>query len=71
MIKQVLKFRSDTKTIPSDEDLMKCLEIQKNSPDKIVELHWHFRWSGNYKISFENANTLEEVKEKMPKCYRV
>ena len=71
MIKQVLEFLSDTKTIPSDEDLMKCLEIQKNNPDKIVELHWNRRWSGHFYISLEGVTTLKEAKNKLPKGYCV
>ncbi len=69
MVKQMLYYYLTDKEIPDDEDLLKCLETQKNNPDKIVVLKHYKRWSGWYEVWFNDKSTLEEVKDSMPKYY--
>ena len=43
MVKQMLYYSLTDKEIPDNEDLLKCLEVQKNNPDKIAVLKYYKR----------------------------
>ena len=68
MVKQILYYYTDS-DIPDDKELLECLEVQKNNPDKIVVLKYFKRWSGGYEVWFNGKTTLEEVIDSMPKVY--
>ena len=74
MIKELLELTKLGYGIPEDEELEQCIKIQKENPDKLVKLHYTVKWSGQYCIYFMNddgtiSETIEEVKEGMPKYY--
>ncbi len=54
--------------IPSDEEILQGIEIA-NSEDCIVRLKWFFPYSGQYKLHITKGMTLEDCKDKLPKCY--
>ena len=71
MIKQLLYYYKTEHGVPTDEDLLQCLNIQKENPDKIVILKYYKKWSGWFEVWFNDKSTLEEVRESMPKYYCV
>ncbi len=71
MIKQLLYYYKTEHGVPTDEDLIQCLSIQDENPDKIVILKYYKNWSGWYEVWFDDKFTLEEVRKSMPKGYPV
>ena len=55
---------------PSDEEILEGIEIA-NKENCIVRLTWYFPYSGNYKLEIEKGMTIEECKNKLPRCYPV
>lgn len=73
MVKKVIEFKliqEKSKQKPTDEDILECLNYAKEHPNESVNLTWIF-WSMAYNLCFDDVNTLEEAKEKMPKKYYV
>lgn len=71
MVKQIQYYLLTENGVPTDNDLIECLNIQKENPDKIIVLKYFKKWSGWFEVWFNDVKTLEEVKEKMPKYYCV
>ena len=76
MICEIIEFDVIGSGTPSDEDLQKCIDIQKNNPDKRVILNYTVAWSGEYCIYFMDIegnifDTIEEVRSTMPRYYPV
>ena len=53
---------------PNDEDILECIKIAKDE-GVIIELKWYIKWSGWYSLYISEDNTLEECKDKIPRCY--
>ena len=76
MIREIIEFDVIGYGTPSDEDLQKCIDIQKKNPDKKVILNYMVVWSGQYRVYFMDIegnifDTIEEVRSTMPRYYAV
>ena len=54
---------------PSNEDILELIEIAKSNLDSQVIVHWWVKYNGWYSRRIDATDTLETVKEKMPKSY--
>ena len=70
MITKVELFQCDFDHVPSDADLLKCIDIAKGN-GCIVQLQWTLKWSGNYFIQVTKDSTLQTLKDKLPKSYGI
>ena len=54
---------------PNDEDIIELIEIAKQNLDCQVIIHWYTKYSGWYNRRIYPNDTIETVKERMPKVY--
>lgn len=59
-----------TKGHPTDNTIREALNIVKGQ-QFVIELHWFVQYSGNYEVCISSDDTLESVKERLPKIYPV
>lgn len=67
MIKEIKNYYCDT--IPKEEDLLAALEVANTNPRAWIKLSWQFY--GPYSIIVTYEDTLETLKDKLPKVYPV
>lgn len=70
MLTEVKLYQCEFDRTPTDDDLLKCIEIAKED-DCIVHLQWCLKWSGNYYVQVTKDSTLETIKERLPKIYGI
>ena len=68
-MKPIKEFMCDY-TKPSDKEIEEAVSIA-STEDCVVKLYYNYPYSGNYKVYVHPNETVEEVKEKLPKCYAV
>ena len=66
-MKLIKEYMCDKRT-PSDKEIEEAVNIA-TTEDCVVKLFWIYPYSGEYKAYVYPADTVEEVKEKLPKCY--
>ena len=80
MIKELKYYFTVDRSVPSDEDIQQCIDLQKENPDVIIILKWYFPWNGWHELWFSNEpgrkprediKTIEDARERMPKRYGV
>lgn len=67
MIREIKQYYCDG--IPSENDLMEALKAAESNPRCWIQLSWDF-W-GPYSIIVTYEDTLETIKDKLPKVYPV
>ncbi len=55
---------------PKDEDILQAIEIAANNKC-LVELHWSVVYSGRYRMTVSESDTLDSVKKFIPKYYGI
>ena len=55
---------------PKDADILDAIEIATKN-NCIVELNWAVAYSGRYKVSVSQSDTVESVKKFIPKYYGI
>ena len=77
MIKELKYYFTVDRSVPSDEDIQQCIDMQKENPDVIIVLKWFVGWNGYHELWFsenkmrEDIKTIEDARERMPKRYGV
>lgn len=56
--------------VPSDEEIMECLEIVNNE-NCIVKLIWFLPYNSWHEFFVEKGMTFEECKDKLTKVYEI
>lgn len=77
-MKKIVYYLSEN-TVPNDEELQKCLDIQAANPDEEIVLKWYipapdyFLQSYWYELWFgvNNLKTIKDCRENMPEYYPV
>lgn len=67
MIREIKQYYCDT--IPKESDLIAALEVAQANPRAWIQLSWDY--FAPYAIIITYEDTLETVKDKMPKVYAV
>ena len=65
MLRKITYFTTDKKK-PNDLELDYCIKYANEHPDEKVVLEWK-GWSMTYRVCFDDVNTIEEARAKMPK----
>jgi hypothetical protein len=68
MIKEVKTYY--VSDVPNDDDINEAIS-KAASLNVIVKLFWHVPYSGDYEMYIGSEDTLETVKEHMPKMYGI
>lgn len=77
MIKKLEYYFTVDNRVPSDGDILECIELQKKNPDKIIIIKWYFPHNGWHELWFSNdrfyedITTIEQARERMPRVYPV
>lgn len=56
--------------IPTDEEILECIDIVNKEENCIIRLNWYF-YSSKYTLEINKGATFEECKSKLPKSYPV
>lgn len=70
MITRVISVTTEFNKCPSDEDILECIEMAKLE-NCIIQLNWTLQWSGPYCRYIYPENTLEQIKDSLPKIYGI
>ena len=69
MVKMIIQMKAD-ENIPTDADIIHCIDYSV-AHNCISRLEWIFPYSGKYIVDIYPNDTLETVRNKMPKIYGV
>ncbi len=68
MITEIKPYLCDR--VPSDGDIQQAIKIATDNKC-LVELNWVVLYSGRYRVTISESDTLESVRDNMPKYYGI
>ena len=68
MITEVKTYTTEFDKVPSDDDIIECIELA-NKYDCIINLVWTLKWSGHFSRYIHPNSIFEEINNAIPRSY--